>query len=311
MAIRVSSSRLKTLTHCSLEFYYQEILKLPQSIHPRTQQGSCIHAIFEHIMHPKRLKFFKALMEMQTSVHNIPSIARYIRFYGYKHFMDPYEMPVMLDMLNIAFEGIRRHFVDAEGKWSPPPKWYNEKRFQLQVGQATISGFIDLLLVWEDRAIVIDLKSQRERFTKAELPNNIQSIMYMLSSHQEYGMIPTVDFILLRHPPTNRQPSRHIQRVDPFTESHLTGLRAYICHMYPIVNNFGIKEAMINPSDDYGFCTRVCHFHKPFDYYALVKKTDPSVILSTFLVDKVPQTIQDDEMLVEKRHEGCVFRWRQ
>lgn len=302
--IRVSASRLKTLNHCTLEFYYQEILKLPSKVHNRTAQGSCIHSLFECLMSPRRRKTFIALMENQTSVRNIPSLPRFIRAYDRRHGIAPYEMSAMLDMLDVAFLGIRRHFVDASGKWSPPPAWFNEKRFQIKVGEAVISGFIDLLIVWPDRVLVIDLKSQKARFTKDELANNIQGILYQLATEHEYHLIPVVDFIMLRHPPTPKDLSRHIQRFEATSETHLAGLRSYIDHSYGVVNRFGMKEAMSAPTTDSGFCRYVCQYLKSFDYWSLSKKATPHLVLATFPLDKPPQVGQD-EVLTKMHHAGC------
>lgn len=315
--IRVSASRLKTLWNCSVLFFYESILGLPSKTHHRTVQGLCIHSIFECLLAPKRVAAFRAILRDGFILAHHPSIERFIRAYDRHHGMSPYEMSDMSDMLRVAFLAIKPYFdpyFTALDAGEPAPFTYHtEKRFKMVVGKAVLSGVIDLLLVYPDKAVCLDLKSQREKFKKAELPHNVQAIVYQLAIYEEYKLLAPVEFILLRHPPSKRYPVMHIQRVEAPPQVALRGLRDYIEHSYGVVNSFGLEEAYSRPCTDKGFCERVCQFYKPFTYLALVKKGgengDP---IKTYLPGTEPKGKQlaADEVLVERRHEGCVIRWK-
>lgn len=314
--IRISASRLKTLKDCSMKFYYENIALLPSDSHHKTRQGSCLHRLFELIMVPKRATLFRALV-MEPDTAAIPEfIPRYILTYDRLHHIAPYEMSAMISMLRVAFAGIRPHFVNAAGEYSPPPQVYNEKRFRMELGSATISGVIDLLLVWPDRAVVLDIKTQKDKFVRKDLPDNIQACMYMLAVRAECGMTPNVDFILVRHPPTKRHPELHLQRTAALSTGALDGLAEYLKDMYGVINAFGIEDALLSPTSDVGFCERVCPFLRPYEYHAVVKRDAPNAVtpIKTYLLDKPLHdgyTLGADEIMVRRRHGGCLARWHQ
>lgn len=306
--IRISASRLKTLQHCSLRFYYESIVKVPSPQHHKTSQGSCIHRLFELLMHPKRRPRFMLLLGLAGELEASSSLLRYIRIYDHYHGIAPYEMDAMVDMLRVAFLGIRSYFMDGD-HYRAPPRFFNEYRFQFQLGDATISGVIDLLILWEDRAIVIDLKSQGAKFKRADLPELPQAIMYQLAVQREFNLIPTVEFIMLRHPPTERNPELHIQRVAPHSSDVLVGLSEHLEHMYQVVNDFTLEEALTNPCDDEGFCQRVCPYLRAFEYNAVVYADDPTQTpLRTYLLDKPCHSLDTGEVLIRFRHGGCA-KW--
>jgi hypothetical protein len=161
-------------------------------------------------------------------------------------------------MLKVAFMYIAEYFKD-----NPNLNYTNEERFQIKIGFAEISGFIDLLIKFEDKDwIIVDLKSQGKRFTESELADNVQAVMYQLAVWKTYQKRARVDFIMLRHPPTTRTPDKHIQSVEPLTIDHFSGFEAYISHLYDIVQNFGHKEAHGNFCKKPGFCDYVCKYKK-------------------------------------------------
>ncbi len=313
--IRISASRLKTFKDCSLSFWYQEVKRLPQTTHHKTLQGSCIHSLFECLLVTKRAHILRAILRDGFTLAAHPVVERFIRFYDTRHGIAPYEMSAMEGMLQVACTTIKPHFdlyFAALDAGEPPPFTYHtEKRFQMQVGEATMSGFIDLLLVWADRALVMDLKTQREKFTRADVPNNIQAAIYQLACKREFGFVPAVEFIMLRHPPSKRYPVMHIQRVEAPSLAHLAGLEVYIEGMFGVVNALTEEQALSHPHDDEGFCKRVCQYHKPFTYWARVKCDDPKRIpIETYLPARKPETVAKDEKLILMQHAGCVARWR-
>lgn len=308
--IRVSASRLKTLKECSLKFYYEEVVGLPDAGHHKARQGDCMHAVFEHLMHPKRIERLKVILKEGFTLARYPSIERYVRLYDAKHQIAPYEMADMEGMVQVWFEGVKPHLVNAAGEFTMPDKMLREHRFQMQVGAAVMSGFIDLLLIWGDRAVCLDAKSQRDKFVRADVPNNVQAALYQLACQREFNLIPAVEFILLRHAPSKRYPRMHIQRVEAPSLTHLRGLEGYIESMYGVVNQFGMEEALAHPHDSRNFCEKVCPFYRPFVYWARVKRGDQSgVPIETYLLAHPPLEVPSDEELVKLEHRGCLARW--
>ncbi len=303
--IRVSASRLKTLKECSLKFYYENIVHLPDAGHHKARQGDCVHALFELFMAPKRRKILAAILQNGLNPADYPSIARYIRFYDRAHQIGPYEMEAMEGMMVVAFAGIRPYFINAAGEFAPPPECHSEYEFHLWLGEAEIKGYIDLLLVWPDRAVVMDLKSQKAKFTQADVPNNIQAAIYQLACYRKSGFIPAVEFVLLRHAPSKRYPKLHIQRVEAPSLPALLGLEMYLEHMYHGINQFTLEDACVHPHDSLTFCQKVCRFYAPFTYWAVLKDGE---LVTTHLNDQV--TLQEGETLVRREHAGCLMRWR-
>lgn len=331
--IRISASRLKTLNQCTMAFYYQEVLWMPQTTHWKTKVGSQVHAAFECLMRkdrPRRAALLRDILMRGIIVVPDPTTPLDRQFKALWRFIE-WQLRrdgiatmttalEILDLLRVAFLGIRPYFVtpDANGatKWTPPDHWTNEKRFKMTLPSgAVISGFIDLWLQWKDRIVIIDLKSQGQKFTKADLPHNVQASIYQLAGFKETGIVPTVEFIMLRHGPTTRTPDKHIQRVDPPSRFALVGLEVYIDSVYLSVNQFGLQDAYSSPCADEGFCTRVCSYYKPYPYWLLISADDPlgaaplSSHLSADLARAALVGAPPGTLILERAHKGCAIRW--
>lgn len=298
------------MKECTTKFWYEDIVLLPDAGHHKARQGDCMHRVAEYLMDPKRVERLKTILKEGFTLAAYPSIERYIRLYDAKHQIAPYYMEDMEGMVQVWFEGVKPHLLNAQGEFTLPTRMLREHRFKMQVGEATMSGFIDLLLLWPDRALCLDAKSQRDKFTRAEVPNLVQAAIYQLACYREFDFIPAVEFILLRHAPSKRYPKLHVQRVEAPSRAHLVGLETYVQSMYRVVNRFGLEEALEHPHDDRSFCERVCRFYAPFTYWARVKVSEPSQILDTYTQEQKPIKVEEGETLVQMEHKGCVARWR-
>jgi hypothetical protein len=322
--IRISASRVKTLWDCSLKFYYQEILGLPDSVHWRTKVGSCVHLVFECLMHrtrPRRAEAFRHIMV--TGTFRAADYAPLIRFIQWQlrreDIADKVTVSDIEQLLHVAFLGIRQYFTttseDGTVTYTPPSDYRNEQRFQITLPSgAVISGFIDLLLLWPDRAVCIDLKTQKDKFVRAELPSNIQAAIYELAVMMEHDVVPAVEFVLVRHAPTKRNPLLHIQRVEPHSRATLGGLVQYIDAIYVGVNKMTFDQAMENVESDSGFCERVCTHYAPHAYWEVCRKDDPegiSPVSRHLVLDKANEAAHSGGYLViERWHAGCAAKWR-
>jgi hypothetical protein len=305
--IRFSPSKIKSASSCSFAFYAQEFLKIPQKPFARTNQGSMCHSIIEYIMdqkRPKRVEMFKEILKFGFKIDKYPSIKRYVRIYDYFQGISPYEMSDIEGMIDTFFLGIRSYFY-SNGEYHFP-KYLNEYEFNIDVQGAHLKGFIDLLLLYDNKAVIVDAKSQRQRFTNEELTNNIQAAVYELAVWIMFKKPSSVTFILLRHPPTKRTPDKHLQVFGQKDETFFSGLEEYIKFGHSYMNNFGIQEATLNFKADHdkGFCLRVCQFRQSVDYVVeLDKDGDP---VKGFFPEDVPDKVPNGHRLEARRYNGCL-----
>lgn len=325
MFIRISSSRLKTLWDCALKHWYREVQNLPDRSHWKTRTGSVAHLLFEVIMHPRRLALFRTMMlDPALRLTSYPHLIRFTRWQLIRfEIADKVTVEDIAQLLDVALVGVRPYFVDVQGQWSPPSRWINEHRFQMTLPSgAVISGFIDLLLIWigadgvTTRTIVIDLKSQAAKFTKAELPSNVQGAMYAMVTYWEFGIVPEVVFLMLRHAPTDKTPNKHLQILSPPSLLTLAGLEVYLESTYLQVNSMTFEEAATHCSQDEGYCQFKCSYLRPFQYWVVFDPVkDPEgkerPKSSYFTLDAATKAAQDGGLaVVERAFKGCSARWR-
>lgn len=297
--IRISASRAKSLSHCSYLFYLKEVLGLPEKTHWKTLCGTAVHNIFEHIMRPKRKKMFFNILNSGFTFEEYPQIERYVNIFCAKHNVTLHTMQEFEDMIALAFKCVAKYFLD-----NPDVEFTNEERFQIQIGGATISGFIDLLIrLPGDEWVVIDLKTQGKRFTKKDLIDNVQALMYQLAIWKIYGKKSRVEFMMLRHPPTTRTPDKHIQSVPAYNEEQFLGFEVYVDWLYDIVQEFTEEEAKKNFCEDFGFCQYVCQFARPFEYQILVDSTTGDQIGSAFMDETLEA--QEGQEVKTAHYKGC------
>lgn len=123
---------------------------------------------------------------------------------------------------------------------------------------------------------------------------------------KEYGMLAEVVYVLLRHPPTKKIPDKHLQITPPSNPSILAGFESYLEHMYEVINNFTPEDAKKKWHSDTGFCSRVCSYYRPMDYYAVRDKVTGELI-RTSMIDNQPKVGANEVCKIE-RFEGC-SRW--
>ena len=320
--LSISASGLKTLMTCTLTFYYQNVLRIPSATHWKTHCGTLTHTVFECLMNPRRRALFIKIIESgEFKVRDYPSIVRCIEMFFRRYDITLSSVEEIGELVNVAFIGIRKYFLDKENKYSPPPFFENERKFKVAIRDATARGFIDLLILWGDtvdkkftatHGVVIDLKSQGTKFTKADLPNNIQAAIYQAACYHEFGVIPAVEFIMLRHGPTTRTPDKHIQRVEPPSLAVLQGLEIYISSTYQRVNQFSLEDACQFPNPDTGFCERVCSYLRPFTYWVVCAADDPQgleTIYGHLTLDSAKKACSNGQTILERTHKGCRMRW--
>lgn len=312
MSIKTSASSIKELTSCSLSWYYNRVLRIPQRVWSRTVIGSLCHSIFESLSNPRHRHHYDLITAPGTSVDYTLSapLARLVRTWKDKHSISDELITDLNGMLYVGLVLVDFFFTKAVKVYPP------EYEFTLDLGDGVeVRGFIDRMADMGDFILLRDYKSQRNRFTAKELSESIQAWVYQLVCLQMFGKPARVEFIMLRHPPGKRSPERHIQIVEPSTPSQLAGLREYLKDVGKQTESFGLEEALRHPHSDPGFCSNVCSFYAPLDYWALVPRDNPTITtpLKTFALDRPPQDdyYGTDQVLVRRQHLGCLARYPQ
>lgn len=294
--MNVSASKVSDLLQCSMAFYLKHVLRLPDKTHWKTLVGSAVHNVVEYTLKPKRRTLLDAILLNGFSFATHPSLDRYCKMWRDHYKLDLWDHQNVEDMLKLAFDTLKPYLKEGQFK--------SEQRFEMKIDGAVVTGFVDIAAIGEQKR-VLDMKTKGQKFTKAELPENIQAAIYQMWYYEQFGELVPVDFIMLRHPPTKRLPQGHLQTVPPLTPVHIEGLKSYLVHLYHVMNNFGVQEAGSNFCADEGFCRRVCPFFRGFDYNQVRKKTGQ--LVGNFSLDLTPQLGEDEEM--ETLHFNGCKRW--
>lgn len=320
---RVSASSLKSLLSCSTSFYYERILKLPSKTWKKTYVGLCLHSILECLRNPRHRDHYEVIIgpDSTKSLNCVnykrsPSINRMIRHWAARHSLEPELLADVNIMLWVALVLVDFHWdnADRDPKTNKPITYGPEHEFLLTLPDGTrIKGFIDDMAQVGGILHIRDWKTYGKRQGADELPNNVQAAIYQLYAWQKFGLPARVEFVALRHPPTNRTPNKHLQIVEPASPEHLEGLALWVQSMASRIKQFSLDDALISPCQDEGFCLRVCTHYAPHPYWVVAKKTDPNGLepLSSHLsLDEATKACDTESMiLLERHHPGCIAKW--
>lgn len=295
--IRVSASRIKSLSKCSYKFYLNEILKLPEKTHPKTIVGSICHSVFECLKRPRHKKYYDQIVKT-GSLKGTP-FERLVKMWQTKHSIDQSLINDIDAMIMVALKYTDFYHKNATKIFDP------EHEFKMELSTGIVKGFIDDMAFFDDKGKIRDYKSQKEKFTKKELESEMQATIYQLYVWKKFGILAEVEFVLLRHSPTPKHPNLHLQVVPPKTPAQLKGFEIYLEHMGTVFKNFGLKDAFADfAADDpkrKNFCEYVCQFKNPFEYQSVTK--DGIVVKNYFITDFV--SLKDGEKLEIRNHSGC------
>lgn len=306
-SIRLSASRLKSLQQCSWKFYCNEVLKLPETIHPKTITGTCAHSILECLLNPRHKRHYDLVMsgsKSDQSIYNSPVIKRFVKIYQNKYRLDQVLIDDLDSMVMVVLQ--LTDYLEKQSDEAFPP----EHEFLITIGEQNyqIRGFIDRLARKGDLYLIKDYKTQGKRFDEDELANNFQAAMYQLYIWKKFKSLSTVQFIMLRHPPTKRDPQKHIQVVRPRTPEELAGFEEYLLFIGEIFSNFDQSHAQMHfCADDpktKGFCTYVCQFRNALTYQSLLDK-EGNLLKNVFLNETLTPDISKGETVEIRSYPGC------
>jgi RecB family exonuclease len=295
--IRVSASRIKSLHKCTYKFYLNEVEKLPETTHPKTIVGSICHSIFECLRHPRGRKYYDIILAT-GSLEGTP-FTRLVKMWQNKFKIDQSLIDDIDSMVIVALKHTNFYNTGATRIFDP------EHEFKLELSNGIVKGFIDDLAFFGDVAHIRDYKSQKEKFTKKELESEMQAAVYQLYVWKAFKIPAQVEFVLLRHAPTPRHPSLHLQVVKPKTPQQLAGFEIYLESIASTFKNFGLEEAFADfaaddPKRKY-FCEYICQFKNPLMYQSVVK--DGVVVKNYLITDDI--ALNPGESIQIRDYKGC------
>lgn len=296
--VNISASSLKTLNVCTFKFYCEKILKLPQFSNPKTELGQLCHHILHYLRLQKHIHIYDLIIK--NGVYYYKPLARYIKYYCNKYNISKKIESDLNDLILLALTRINFYHKNAIEIFEP------ELKFQIPIGKYNLKGFIDSGAIYNinnnKEALLYDYKSQSKRFSEDELEDELQSTVYQYYIYTKYKIPCSVEFILLRHPPTKKLPNKHIQKIDPKSESELKGFGKYLDYIGNTINNFGYDDSIKSFHKDPNFCKYVCQFKSPFDYKILLD-SGGKILKMVRMEEKLEAS--DGQKIEIKHFSGC------
>lgn len=303
--MRLSASKINSLDQCSYKFYLNYVLgNLPEKPHPKTNAGTVAHAIFEVITAKKRKNLLEELKNHKFDIFKFPSLSRYYWKLIKQYNINEEVTEGIPPMLELGLEHVYHVLKNTEIE-----SYHAEYEFLLKEADYEIKGFIDLLIFFKNgKTLIIDYKSQSQKFTKEKMDFNIQALVYQLAVNKIFKRNSDVDFVLLRYPPTKRKPDNHIQPVNFVGQDELSGVESYLGYIQKYIDSFDEKAATSNFCDKFWFCKHVCQFQYAFNYFQV--NDENGKFVKSFFEDEdeaLLKLVQENPTYkVEyKSYEGC------
>ena len=311
---KLSASKIKVFSDCSWLYYCKYILKLPDAGNAGSKRGSVSHTVFEILLPPRHKRHFDAVVNA-NNISASPAIERLINRNAKKlGIANPEDISLIHSMV---LTGLKQDFfcdgcIDIKA----------EDEFYLESPNFIINGFIDKKAKYPNGEVrIFDYKSSKKVFSKDELENNLQNLMYSLACYKTEGVIPKITFLFLRFP------KKIVQDAPQCTENQLLGFESYLDSLADKMKGFSEKDAKTklaaNVKEKRWLCGRNqfrgqlkedetpvwgCECKFAFDYWALIDK-DKKVIKTAF--KKEDLTLEPDCSIIRKAYSGCPAYTRQ
>lgn len=190
--VRLSFTRIDTLTTCARKFRYAYVDRLPSLPSPTLSFGTSIHAVLEWL-HDRKTTVVPDEAELLGALYDRWDASGYVDEPRQKQ-LDDYEQA------RVVLRSYRERLL-REGLRVPVG---TEVPFRFAVGDGVLVGSIDRIDADADGALhVVDYKTSRRAKTRRQVAGSLQLAIYALACQELYGRLPatvTLDFVLVGLP---------------------------------------------------------------------------------------------------------------
>lgn len=303
--VRLSASRINTVKDCSLKYWYQYILKIPQSPKDYFALGTLVHLILEILLNKKHKSKFDTIVQKED-VYSVPSVKRLIKKHIKKdeELIQKHEEKIKLFILNgLTFD----FFCDGCKELLDP-----EYSFHYRKQNYEVIGFVDKSAIYDNYIRIIDYKTSNYKKDKKDKIFDVQALMYCLVLREKIGVFPkyVVDFMFLKF-------GKEQQYTCEYENDDLDCFEFYLNNVSSYLNNFtfdkrldnvakyGVKKnvfcgALIGDLKVDGSQKHVCEYKYPKTYYAIYKNGE---VWKTALNRE--DLVSYGKEIHEVNHKGC------
>lgn len=228
-SVRLSASKIKTLESCAWKYWCTYHLILPRSSNHGAARGTACHLVLEVLLNPRHRHYIDIILKHKT-IEKIPSIPRLVKKTLIKLGFYNEENHVMCDEMILV--ALNCDFLGGKGAEITEP----EKEFYLESDDPKykILGFMDKPIEYEkeEKVVIVDYKTSKEKLTDSEKEFNIQALAYILAAKKVWpNREASIQFQFLKFP---EQPIIEIKA----TESEIRGFEKWLGYIYKMVLNF-------------------------------------------------------------------------
>ena len=302
--IPISASRIKTFQSCSWLYACKYLWKIPEIAGEGASVGNVVHIILECLARPKR----KILTSMCIKYDCLyaPSLVRLLKKLLKQKGLDGEESFIKAE--NFIKTAIKQDFFFEGANLVFEPEFEFDitdpkERFRVR-------GFIDGHARYKKEIKIRDWKTSKSKFSKDELSNNLQALIYQWVVKQLYGLKSHIDFVFVKFV------QKSLQRIEAFTDKEFEGLEIFLTNISNTLANFneekaetdfaaadGSKKWLCGSTEEGKWC---CSFRKPIvEYYALIDENG-KIITSSFKKENLK--IKDkNQFIIKKSYAGCRY----
>lgn len=320
-----SASSIKLYESCTLKYYYNRILHLPEEQNSGALMGSAAHTVLECLLKTRHLYMFYEILESGT-IDNCAAVQRYIHSYIKKVDLLRLDPDAYKKISGFIVRGLSYDFFNKKGNGS-----IIGAEIPFEIGSEEdgyfVRGFIDRLAIYDGKTAGLrDFKSSKRKFEGKDIKENIQALIYALAVkklYPELNLKIVVDFLFLAFPLEEMR-----QRFE-VSNKQLKELEEYLRDVYKKMANFQPRDRWSNPAannpppEDGSFGGKLscgfakykghvkkdgskliyhCPYRFNYNYFAIINK-DGGIIKTNLKKENLKP--KDEEVIKEMEFAGC------
>lgn len=305
--VSLSASKINTYLTCSFKAWQKYHLNFPsEPSNDGIKAGLVTHDVLEYITHPKRKKHHGSTEESLKYLES-PAVNRLIKLLLKKQSsLSDENIAKVKGFIQVAIKNnlIRDGYLE----------YYRELPFKIKKDFFIVNGLIDQLFIYEDKAIIVDFKTNKSKPPNATKEGyfNLQGLIYEWAVRELFGCSKVeTEFHYLKFK------RACVVKSPESSKELLEGLGNWLEYIANYIKNFNAKQATSNLAysngnrfalGGCGGCLgqttkdgrdyHICEVKYSREYFVL-KSPEGKVIQSAFL-----------EKDLTKRYDGCTIERR-